>query len=83
MSLSSSPVVRRWGLVRREILQAVKRNQPAPQEPFEVACAMNSGLSVKKIREYLDDFKRAGLIRYDDKGRLQLEESAEALLGFK
>ncbi len=81
--MSASPVVLRWAKVRREILEGVKRNQPAPYERFVVACSMASGLSNEKVKKYLNEFEKAKLIRRDPQGRLQLEEGAEAMLGFK
>lgn len=74
---------KQWAIVKREILEAVKRNQPAPKQQFIAAISFSSGLTLKKVAQYISEFAQAGLVREDGQGRLQLEEAAESLLGFK
>ena len=71
-----------WALVKRDILDAIKRNQPAPTVPFIAGLTISTGLRKETLERYIKDMIEAKLVRMDENG-LHLEESAEVLLGFK
>ncbi len=81
--MSVSPVVARWAIVKREVLEQLKRNQPAPYSKFVSAIAIRTGLKVRTVVGYVDEFLVTGLVRLDLQNRLQLEEAAEVVLGYK
>ncbi len=72
-----------WAKTKRDILEAIRRNQPAPYIKFVASTCFVTGLRKETVERYLQEMRDAGLIREDRKNRLQLEETAEALLGFK
>jgi len=81
--LSISPVVSRWAKAKRELLEQIQRNQPAPYGKLTAAIAIRTGLKGATVVRWIDELLQAGLVRLDAQYRLQLEESAEALLGYK
>jgi len=72
-----------WAEVKRNMLEQIKRNQPVPVRRFIVGTAIMTGLKEETVAGYLKQFEEAMLVRVNKKGELQMEEGAEAILGFK